>query len=202
MIARPGLARDARSWLTLLVVALVVGCAGLGTYAAFTSSGRNPDNVFAAGTVRLSDDDAGSILFSLTGLKPGDPATSRCVGVTYDGSLDANVRLYATVSGALAPHLDVTVTRGALDPGDSGCGSFAADGTDYLGMGAGVVYASTLGDYPASFETGVADPPSGPEEVWTTSESHAYRFDVSVRDEPGAQGASAAAELFWEARNT
>jgi len=186
-------------------LALVLGVLGLvaggGSYAAFSSSTANPGNSFAAGNVALSDNDAGAALLSLTGAGPGD-STTRCITVTYDGSLPATVRLDGSVSGALASHLELTVTRGTeAAPSFGSCSGFTADSSDYVGAGSGVVYSGTLASYPSSYASGIVDPVPGSPATWTTSEAHTYRFTVSLNDDPAAQGESATASFTWEARN-
>jgi len=190
--------RVARLALVLGVLGLVAGGEG---YAAFSSSTENPGNSFAAGSVALSDNDAGAALLSLTGASPGD-STTRCITVTYDGSLPATVRLYGSVSGALASHLELTVTRGTeAAPSFGSCSGFTADSSDYVGAGSGVVYSGTLASYPSSYASGIVDPVPGSPATWTTSEAHTYRFTVSLNDDPAAQGESATASFTWEARN-
>lgn len=187
-----------RLFLSFCVVVGMGIAAGVPAFALFGDLAPNGDNSFQAGTVTLSDDDAGSAMFSLTGMKPTDAAVSRCILVTYGGSVPATVRLYATASGTLASYLNLTVTRGTGASFGS-CGSFSADATDYLGSGPGVVYSGTLAGYPTSYAAGIVDPPSGGAETWTTSETHAYRFTVSVQDNSSAQGTSASAGFTWEA---
>src|SRR3954467_796262 len=77
-----------------------------GSNAAFTAS-TGTTGSFTGGTVVLTNDRSASALFNVTGLAPGATQTG-CVNVTYTGSLDAQVRLYANVAGALAPYLTVT----------------------------------------------------------------------------------------------
>lgn len=186
-------------------LALVLGVLGLvaggGSYAAFSSSTENPGDSFAAGNVVLSDNDAGAALLSLTGAVPGD-STTRCITVTYDGSLPAAVRLYGSVSGALGSHLELTVTRGTdAAPSFGSCSGFTADSADYVGAGSGVVYSGTLASYPSSYASGIVDPVPGSPATWSISDAHTYRFMVSLNDDPAAQGQSASASFTWEARN-
>ena len=186
---------------SLLVVSAVMAVVGRLTYAAFSATTSNPGNSLAAGTVSIGDNDAGMAMLSLASANPGDSDTG-CMRVTYTGSLDSGVRLYAAVSGSLAPYLNLTVTRGS-DPSPSfdSCASFVADGTDYIGAGAGVVYSGALSGYPATYDAGVVDPPSGPAEAWSTSEAHSYRFTVTLGSDPAAIGLTATAAFTWEARN-
>lgn len=183
-----------------VVAVLVTGSASV-AYAAFTALTASTGNELGTGSVALSDNDGSSALFSMPSVTPGATATS-CIRVTYEGTLPADVRLYATTSGALAQHIDLTVTRGADSAGFGDCSGFVGDGTDYIGAGAGVVFDGTLADYPSSWAGGLIDPAAGGgSETWTSSESHDYRFEVTIRSAPGAWGAAASATFRWEARN-
>ncbi len=143
-------------------------------------------------TVVLTDNDAGSAMFTDgTTLAPGAPL-DRCIRVMYRGSDDPGpVHLYAAaVSGDLAPYLDLVVEVGSDAPGFFGtCTGF---------LPAGDVYRGTLADFAAShpdYGTGVPTwQPAGSEEV------RDYRFTVSVRDDPAAAGRSVSFGFSWESR--
>ncbi|MEX2196212.1 MAG: hypothetical protein WD844_13080 [Thermoleophilaceae bacterium] len=175
----------------LAAVALVGCCAavaGAGTWSAFSDTTANESNGYAAGTVLLSDNDAGTALLSLSGAMPGASSTG-CILVTYGGSLDADVRLYASVSGALAPHLVLTVTRGTdAAPSFDSCASFSPEPGD--------LFDGPLSSYPGTYGTGIADP-----EAWSTGESHSYRVRAELADDPAAENLTATATFTWEARN-
>ena len=186
---------------SVVVLTLVALLAGRVTYAAFSSSTANPGNGFAAGTVSLGDDDAGVAILTLSSVLPGRADTG-CIHVTYGGSLDASVRLYGTVSGALGPYLTLTVTRGTDgSPAFDSCNSFTPDSTDYRGAGPGVVYAGPLSAYPADYATAIPDPATGPVETWRPGEDRSYRFTVRLNNNAAAQGQTADATFTWEARN-
>jgi hypothetical protein len=183
------------------VVVLLAGAASTAAYAAYTASSKNTANTLASGTVSLTDDDAGGTIVSLSAADGGDASTG-CIEVHYTGTLPAAVRLTGTASGPLAAELDLTVTRGTGVAGFPGCGSFAADATNYLGSGAGVVYSGKLSAFPTTWAAGVLDPPGATQETWTQNEKHVYRFRVSVPADGGAQGLGpATAQFAWEARN-
>ena len=187
---------------TVVVVGLLAGAtAGVG-WSAFFSTPSNSGNSFAAGTVSIQDNDAGTAMLALTSAGPADGDTS-CLQVTYTGSLAATVRLYASVTGTLAQYLTLTVTRGTSSaPTFDSCTSFAADATNYIGAGAGVVYSGALSSLPSSYAAGIVDPTAGSPESWTSSEAHSYRLAVTLASDTAAQGLSAAATLTWEARNS
>ena len=191
----------------LLASALLVGVTGLlsgaGTVAAFSSTAQDGGNAFEAGTAVLQDDDAGAAMLSLAGARPGDAADG-CIVVTYAGTLDASVVLYGNVTDALAPYLSLTVTRGTVaSPSFPSCAGFSPDPGDPLGLGPGVLYRGPLSGYPGSYAAGIVDPDplTGLPETWTTGESHAYRFEVTMGPDPAAQGLTASAVFAWEARN-
>ena len=185
-------------WTLLVVVTVLAALAsGVATHSALSQATAVGGNGFATGTVDLEDNDAGQALLSLTAAEPGATDTG-CILVTYNGSLDAAVRLYADVTGALAPYLTVTITRGT-DPAPAfgDCAGFTAEDTDFIGAGAGVMYTGTLAGLPAAWDAGIADGP----DTWTTGESHAYRISITLVNDIAARGLTADAAFVWEARN-
>ena len=185
---------------TLIVIGLVGAIAGFGSYSAFTSTTGNAGNSFAAGSVAVGDNDSGTAMLSLASAKPGDSDTS-CILITSTGSLNSTVRIYSTVTGTLGSYLTLTVTRGTSATGFDNCTGFTADATDYLGSGNGVIYTGALSSFPANYATGVVDPKAATPETWTTSESHWYKFQISLDDNNAAQGLTGGASFTWEARN-
>jgi hypothetical protein len=184
-----------------LVVSLVGSVAGPVSYSAFSSTSGNDSNVLSAGSVSIGDNDTGTALLGLSNARPNDSDTG-CIRVAYDGTLPANVRLYASVSGSLAQYLTLTVTRGTdSSPSFDSCLNFTADGTNYIGQGSGVIYSGALSAFPAGWAAGIVDPTSGSPESWTNPEAHSYRFAVTLQNVQAAQGLSASASFTWEARN-
>jgi len=191
-----------RAFLVLSAASVVaMSAGGAGVYAALTATSSNTGNAISSGTVAIGDDDDSGVLMSLSNAVPGNQATG-CVKVTYTGSLASTVRLYGTVSGALAPYLTLTVTRGTqASPAFPTCTGFNPDGTDYIGQGAGVVFRGPLSSYPSTYAAGVVDPVTGTPESWTTGEARTYRFNVVLQNDPAAANQSAAAGFTWEARD-
>ena len=186
-----------RVLLSLVVVGAVGGVAAAGTWSAFSATTGNAGNSFGAGTVHLTDNDAGAAMLSLTNARPGD-ATTGCLLVTYGGTLDSGVRLHATVTGDLAPYLTLTVTRGTdSGPSFSSCTTFTADSTNYVGAGPGVVYSGPLSGYPTTYDTGLADPDA----TWAAGESRSYKLRVELADNEAAEAKTATTTFRWEARN-
>ena len=184
--------RQVRAFLAgALLVGLIAFLSGAGTYAAFFSKtandGNGVGNSLDAGTVDLADNDAGSAMFTVAGMRPSDPPTSSCITVTYNGSLASVVSLYGSVSGGLAPYLDLTVQRGTTTTGFGNCSGFTSTQ---------VLYSGALSVFPTAYGS-IFDP----DPSWTTGTSHAYRFIVSVQNTPAVQGLSASAAFTWEARN-
>lgn len=188
----------------LLALVLLGVLAGVGTWSAFSALTANSGNSFESGTVDLGDDDDGSAMFGLTGLKPGDSAT-KCIVVDYSGSLSAGVKLYGSTGGTgLDQYLTVKVTRGTKSNAFSSCTDFAADSRDYIGAGQGVVYNGTLADYPDTHTAGLDDPADGGgNETWANPESHAYKLEVTLPSSTpnAAEGKTATQQFTWEARN-
>jgi hypothetical protein len=189
---------------TMLVVGLVAAAAGSGTLAAFVATTQNDGNRIESGSVAIGDNDSDSAVLSLTGAEPG-ASDSGCIKVTFNGSLDSDVRLYGTTSGSgLDQYLDLKVTRGTYTPTEpafDSCNNFQADSTDYIGQGAGVVYKGTVQGFPDDYAAGVVDPPSGGPETWTNGESHVYKLEVQLRHNVAAQGLNATQAFTWEGRN-
>jgi hypothetical protein len=139
----------------------------------------------------LTDDAAGTAMFADdSGLLPG-VAEQRCIRVTLDGNVVPEpVRLYgADVSGALAEYLDLVVEVGP-DGGVFGdCSRFGPESQLFSGT------LAEFGGRHSAFDSGLA--------AWAPvapGESRSFRFTVTVRDEPEAQGLSAGFGFSWEAR--
>lgn len=192
----------------LVLSALVLGAvglvAGLGTFSAFSSKTTNGSNSFAAGTVAISDNDAGAAMLALPNAKPTDSSQS-CIQITYTGTLDSAVHLYGAVSGSLSPYVTLTITRGtqAAPTFGSACTGFTADTNNYIGQGAGVIFNGALSTFTGTdWATGIVDQANGgATETWTTNEAHIYKFVVTLANNNAAQGLSASAAFTWEAQN-
>lgn len=191
--------RERAKGIVTLACALVIGLvAGGATWSAFNAQTHNQSNQFEAGTVTITDNDAGSALFSLAAMRPGNPA-SRCLQVTYTGSLSAGVTLYGGTTGGtgLESYLQLTVVRGSNPGGTFGdCTGFTADAADYQGYGNGVLFSGLLSTYPVTRAAGLTDPTA----TWATGESHWYMFTVDVSDTDAAEGKSATQTFTWDAR--
>jgi hypothetical protein len=199
-VGRPG-ARSDRSaraarfarWtalpLGMLVSSLLVWQA---SNAAFSDTTDNPANQWASGDVVLADDDTTNVLFNASNLKPGDNE-AKCITVTYSGSLDASVKLYASTTGTLAQYLDLTVEQGT-GGGFGNCTGFTPD--------AAPLYTGTLSAFAAAHVNfgngwGSFTPTGG-----APSDTKTYRIKYTLQNDDAAQAKSANATFTWEAQNT
>lgn len=187
--------REFRTWhlagalLSLVAVSLMLFRL---SDAAFSATTSNTGNQLAAGDVVLTDDDAGSMMFNVSGMKPGTTATE-CIQVTYSGSLDASVKLYGSLAGGtgLAEFLDLSVYRGS--------GGSSADCTGFVS--AETVFTGTLEGFLTSavgFATGLG--------TWTPTggapaDTVTYSFVVTLQDNNNAQGLTSSPTFTWEAQN-
>ncbi|GGL05182.1 hypothetical protein JOE58_003195 [Curtobacterium luteum] len=168
------------------------------SYSAFSATTVNPTSNWTAGTVALSDDDANTALFTVTGLKPGSTGTN-CIAVTSTGSLPSTVKLYGTnaaTTNALATNINLTVEQGT-GGGFGSCTGFTAAATS------GTLYTGTVGGFGSTstnFASGIGTwAPTG-----TASETRVYRFTYTVpTSAPNSiQGGTAALGFTWEAQNS
>jgi predicted ribosomally synthesized peptide with SipW-like signal peptide len=191
-----------RIFLSLLIVGVLGALVGVGTLSAFSSSTSNSGNTFDAGTVYITDNDAGSSLYNMTNTKPGDSVVS-CIKVTYGGTLGADVHLYTpSTINAVGQYINLTIEKGtsAGNPSFPGCGTFTSEATVYNGTLQGFAtghnsYANGSSVYPGS------------QTVWNPNDTLVYRFTLSMQDNNGANGQGAGAmqsgshSFVWEARN-
>jgi len=186
--------------LTALCVGALGSLAAMGVFGAFSSTTTNAGNTITAGTVAIADNDAGAAMYSITNAKPGE-SVSKCIKVTYTGSLDADVRIYTTSTiGALGQYVDLTITPGSqATPTFPSCTGFTPDS-------GGALYTGTLASFATaknSYANGVVDYP-GTGTKWAANESVVYQVTATLQSSApeAAQGATTGAHTFtWEARN-
>jgi len=188
--------------LSVLIVGVVGALVGVGTLSAFSSSTSNSGNNFDAGTVYVSDNDAGSALYNVTSRKPGDTVTS-CIKVTYGGSLAADVHLYtASTIGAVGQYVNLTIDKGTSsgNPAFPGCGTFTSEANVYTGTLSGFASAHN------SYANGSPAYP-GSQTAWNSADALVYRFTLTMQDDNNANGQGSGAltsgshSFTWEARN-
>ena len=159
--------------------------------AAFSDTTANTANGFNTGTVVLTDDDGGATaLFTATALSPGTPVEA-CIEVTYSGTLTpADIKIYGTSAGTLAPYLNTTI-----EIGDGGifndCTSFTPDGA--------ALFTGTLSAFSTAHSGWVNGLATHTAAANPTVKS--FRITVEVQNNPLAQNKTATADFTWEAQD-
>lgn len=197
LIPRPG--RITKLALSALLIGVLGGVVSLGVYGLFTATTQNSGNEISSGNVEFSDDDSGAALYNATNFKPGE-SISRCIKVTYGGSLPAVGRLYSPSSpGPLAQYIELTITQGTQASATfPSCTGFSADST-------GVIYTGTLQGFEqsrGSYANGITTAPPG-RSAWAGGEAVVYRFQATLAAgaPDSSQGWSSGEHSFvWEAR--
>jgi hypothetical protein len=190
--------RAAKLALALIATGLIAAASGGATFAAFARVTQNDNDSYSAGTVTLSDNDAGSVMWDVSNQRPTSAAIVRCVRVTFTGSLTAGVRLYTTTaSSALDPYLSVTVEKGSMPVGTvfPNCTGFVSEAT--------ISPTGTLQAFKAARTGWASGLPAAPgaQTSWATGDSLVYRFTVQVQNTLAAQGLTALVAFTWEAQN-
>ncbi|MCL8027351.1 hypothetical protein [Nocardioides bruguierae] len=162
--------------------------------SAYTSTTANAGNSWSSGVVSITDDDTGTALFTVNGLKPGS-AGEACIKVSSTSTVAGSVKLYATgysTTNNLAASLDLTVQEGTGGTFPS-CAGFVSSSTAYTGTLAGF---STK----TSFGTGVGS--------WsltgTPTETRVYRiaYSLDAAAPDSTQGGTAGLGFTWEAQSS
>ena len=165
--------------------------------AGFTDPTSPVRATFGTSTITLTDDDQEAKLFTVTGLKPGEKAGTRCITVrstnSSPGSTNrlSDVRMYVTGESndrSMADWLTVGVRIGT-GGGAAGCTGFASQAQ---------VYSGRLADFPA-------DSWSNGSKIWSAPAAGQSRtYEISVALDPdtptSVQGGSAGATFVWESR--
>jgi hypothetical protein len=193
------MSRGGKTLLSLLLVGALGAVAGIGTFSAFSATTVNAGDSFAAGTVVISDDDANAAMYTITGAKPNDVVT-RCIRVTYTGSLPALVRLYTTTPiNAFGQYVTLSIDKGTM-PGATtfpNCTGFTPDAVPNIFTGT----LSSFGTGRTNFATGVPANP-GAAVQWVNNDTVVYRFTLTMQDNALAVGGSSGVHSFtWEAQN-
>lgn len=183
--------RGSRAALALAVGVGIVGSGALvyqASFAAFTATTDNQGNSWETGSLTLQNNSMGEAMFSVTGLKGAGPAGgetgTRCITVTKEGSLPADIVLAADVTGDTATlgaalQLAVDWQTGEVPPN---CAGFAP---------ADSVYSGALASMNSSA-------------VWNAgadTQVRTYRvtWTLPATDSSTLQGKSVEAKLTWTA---
>jgi hypothetical protein len=186
--------------MTLVVVGLAGSVIASAVFSAFSATTDNTGNTISAGTVAISDNDGGaSAMYGLTDQTPGT-VTSKCIEVTYTGSLDSAVKLYTpSTLDTSANYINLKITPGTqTTPTFPSCTGFTPDGGGAVYDGDMAAFATAHNDW----TTGLALN-SGASSTWSQNDKVAYKIEVNVIDDPLAQGATSGTHAFtWEAQNS
>jgi hypothetical protein len=213
-VREPRLDRKTKTALIVFLIGVIASVVGLATWSAYSSTTSNANNQFQTGSVALTDNDSGTAMFNMSGARPGD-TVSKCITVSYTGTLTSNVKLYGAATGGngLDQYLDLKVTRGSFSgatPSGMACtngagSNFVADSVTYgggNGAGAnGVLFDSRMNNYPTTWAAGILDAPNSTAEAWTNPEDHVYRFDVTVSNDPNGANKNHTQTFTWEAQD-
>jgi hypothetical protein len=193
--------RKQKLLLSLLVVGITASLAAFGVFSAFSSQTSNPGNNFSAGTVNISDNDAGAAAYNVSGGKPNSTQSS-CVRVVYTGSLDADVHLYTPESiGSLGPYVNLTIQPGTQASPNMNCSGFTPVGSP--------VYNGTLAAWSTahnSYASGLGVLPSASATKWATNDAVVYQITATLQDNNNANGVTSSMStgthsFVWEAHN-
>jgi hypothetical protein len=170
----------------LYTAAALLAGAGMifGSSARFDARATNPSNTFSAGTLSISDSDAGAAILTASGLKPGDDAVGD-IEIENTGSVPGTLQLTrpaledSDVANPLSARLGLVI----VDCGETGDSGSGCDGQ--------VVFRGTLAEMTGSSALGTYGP----------GERHRYRFSLTL--DPGAgnlyQGDTSTATFRWDA---
>jgi hypothetical protein len=187
-----------RILLTLVVLGAVGSVAGFGAYSSFTATTTNTGNSIAAGTVEIGQHAGAATLYSLTNQAPG-ASTSKCIRVTYTGTLASSVKLYVSAGITNPTAFNLQVERGSglttLDNTMS-CAGFSSSSTAYA--------TAAIGSFGTSYAAGVDGKAGGA--AWAQNDSVDYRFTISVVDDATPNAHTSALSTLahtytWEARS-
>jgi hypothetical protein len=180
--------------------------------ASFSGYTTNPLNTWSTGTVSMTDDDtgidnlSGTALFSASGLYPTNTLT-RCIRVTYTGTVAATVHLYSSAVSDSTPSLlqwiNMTITEGtgtANFANSPDCSNFTADAGNSVLYNNLTLEPSTGFAAKTTWATGVYNTttPWTPSGTATKVYKFVYTLNTSAPDT--VQGKTATIGFRWEAK--
>lgn len=192
--------RKRKLFLTASVVSLAAGLALFATSAAFTATTENNGNRIEAGSVAISDSDAGTgVLYNALNQAPGSAngPVAKCIRVNYTGSLATSVKLYrGAVTNGAAFRLKVERGSGITTPGsDMNCTGFTASST---------AFDANLDTFPTTYAGGIDGKAAGA--PWAANDTVDYRYTIYTLDDstPNAHTSkldSGTHSYTWEAQS-
>lgn len=170
------------------------------SYAAFTDTTDSTGNTWTAGSLSLTDNDSGFVLFDVPAMTPGETG-SKCIVVDYVGDVYADVSTYGAYSDTdangtpdaigLAPYLNLTVTLG--NGNLSNCTDFSPSAVSTPFSGTAAAFVTSHHD----FSTGALG--------WVTAnpapETVAYKITYTLANNNLAQGQTLMLDFIWEAQS-
>jgi hypothetical protein len=186
---------------TLAVVGLAAVAVAFAVYSAFSATTSNPGNSFAAGSVTLTGNNTVSPFYNVSGAKPGDSSTAKCMRVTYTGSLPSTVKVYRsafTGGTGLDQYLNLTITKGPTGSATD-CSDFPASGTSVVYSGSLQGLGTSFGDANAVSLTNQAGAAA-----WGNTDAVNYKVQASLPSgvSNAANGlATGTHAITWEAQN-
>jgi hypothetical protein len=186
--------------LSAFVVGVLGSLVAAGVFGLFTATTQNAGNEITTGTVAFTDNDSGSAIYNVTGVKPGDSVV-KCIKTTYTGTLPADVRLYTPSNpGPLAQYIDLKITQGTQATSTfPSCTGFTADAT-------GQIFSGTLQSFEQqknSHANGLDTSPAG-QTSWNANNTLVYKIEATLQastPDSGQGSTSGVHSFIWEARN-
>jgi hypothetical protein len=194
--------RGRKLGISAIVVGVLGSAAGLGVFGLFSATTQNAGNELSTGTVALTDNDSGSALFNIHGAQPGDSWT-RCIKVTYSGSLPADVHVYlANATGPLAAYINVKLWQGTQSASVfPTCDGFVAQAVGPAGDGL-LIDGPLISPYPGTYDYALPLVPFG-QTAWQPGDSLVIKFAMTLDpNTPDTLQASSTGAMtaVWEAR--
>lgn len=192
-LIRPRRRASRKILLSALLLLSLTSAGAFGTWAAFSATTTNPGNSFDSGTVTISDNDSGSAMFAVTGVRPGSTG-STCMKVLYTGSLAATIKVYTgNVSNTFSNDFTIDIDKSTAGSDTfQNCTGFAGGSVTNL------VTDSTVGSLPTNYAGGYTlDAAATNPTPWYIRVT--YELGAGAGD--GDQGKSAEFDIVFEARN-
>jgi hypothetical protein len=180
--------RRSRKVLIPLTTLLAAGALTIGSGASFTSHTENAANQYQAGTLEQTNSKAGSAIFKVTNLKPGDTVNGT-VTITNSGSLPASFSLTETATnGFVNPaNLQLVVKDGSTVVYS---GAFGGLGTKALGAGTWAANESHTYSFSVTLALSAGNAEQGKGATATYSWDSIQGAPVTVEATGAAQAAS------------
>lgn len=165
--------------------------------AAFSDTTDADAGTWSAAEVQLSDNDWGDTTFTSQDMVP-NATDQACIDVTYDGTVESNVKLYGTTTTTtdtdLGEYLNLTIEEVSPDGGTDCAGATSNEEIFNDTLAGTDSFEATHTEWGTGLDSGFT--PTGEGETQT------YRFTVTLADNNDAQGQDTAATFTWEAQNS